>query len=32
MDTELLKLILPEVFITNFDIVVIELLGVAATK
>jgi hypothetical protein len=32
MDTELLKLILPELLITNFDIVGIELLGVVATK
>ena len=32
MDTELLKLILPEVLISNFDIVKIELLGEVATK
>jgi hypothetical protein len=32
MDTELLKLILPEVLVLNFDIVEIELLGDVATK
>lgn len=32
MDTELLKLILPEVLVTNFDIVEIEMLGDVATK
>ena len=32
MDTELLRLILPEVLISNFDIVKIELLGDVATK